>query len=66
MEKELRTWLSARRCDTAYRCGDLAAAREWALQIDTPFYKRFAERLAAGQIDAKRCSCPVGFVRQHT
>lgn len=65
MEKDLRTWLAARRCDTAYQCGDLPAARDWALQIDTPFYKRFAERLAAGQVDSRRVQLPVGFVRQH-
>jgi tetratricopeptide (TPR) repeat protein len=65
IEGDLRTWLSARRCDTAYACGDLAAAREHALRIDTPFYQRFAERLGAGQIDGRRVLLPVGFVRQH-
>jgi cellulose synthase operon protein C len=65
LEKEMRMWLHARKADTAYACGDHAAAREWALQIDTPFYKRFAERLAAGQPDGRRVQLPVGFVRQH-
>jgi len=65
LEDDLRTWLSARRCDTAYACGDLEAARTWALQINTPFYKRFAERLAQGTVDGRRVLLPVGFVRQH-
>ena len=65
LEDDLRTWLSARRCDAAYACGDLPAAREHALKIDTPFYKRFAERLGDGQVDGRRVLLPVGFVRQH-
>jgi tetratricopeptide (TPR) repeat protein len=65
LERDLRTWISARRCDTAYACGDLSAAREWALKIDTPFYKRFAGRLEEGGIDGRRVLLPVGFVRQH-
>ncbi|HVE40685.1 MAG TPA: tetratricopeptide repeat protein [Planctomycetota bacterium] len=65
IEDDLRTWLAARRCDTAYACGDLEAARTWALQIKTPFYRRFAERLAEGSVDGHRVLLPVGFVRQH-
>jgi cellulose synthase operon protein C len=65
LENDLRMWLCARRCDTAYACGDLASARDWALRIDTPFYRRFAERLAPGQPDGRRVQLSVGFVRQH-
>lgn len=65
LEEDLRTWLSARRCDTAYACGDLSAARDHALRIKTPFYQRFAERLSDGQVDGRRVLLPVGFVRQH-
>jgi Tfp pilus assembly protein PilF len=65
LENEMRMWLHARKCDTAYACGDHAAAREWASKIDNPFYRRFAERLGAGQTDGRRVQLPVGFVRQH-
>ena len=65
LENEMRMWLHARKCDTAYACGDHAAAREWASKIDNPFYQRFAERLGAGQTDGRRVQLPVGFVRQH-
>src|SRR6185436_8364511 len=56
--------LSARRCDAAYYCGNLKAARDWALKIKSPFYQRLAERLEKDD-DSGRVLLSVGFVRQH-
>ncbi len=65
MEKYYRDWLSARRSDTAYFCGDLEQAVEHARQVPGPFYEEIGRRLAAAPPDAKRVQLPVGFVRQH-
>ncbi|HKB06190.1 MAG TPA: hypothetical protein VKD90_28600 [Gemmataceae bacterium] len=48
-DEETEKWLAARRSDTAYFCGDLAAAREHAAKAEEPFYTAFADR--AGQAD---------------
>lgn len=66
MEKKVREWLATQRSDTAYHCGDLAAAARWAGEAgDNPHYKRFAERLAAPQPEWRRLQLSVGFTRQH-
>lgn len=64
LENDLRDWLSARRCDAEYYCGNLKAARDWALKIKSPFYQRLAERLEKDD-DRGRVLLSVGFVRQH-
>ncbi|TXT49746.1 MAG: TPR domain-containing protein [Limisphaerales bacterium] len=66
MEKKVREWLATQRSDTAYHCGDFAAAARWAAEAgDNPHYKKFAERLAAPQPEWRRLQLPVGFTRQH-
>jgi tetratricopeptide (TPR) repeat protein len=65
MEKFFRDWLSARRSDSAYFCGDREQALEHARQTPGPFYEEIARRLAEPAADAKRVVLPVGFVRQH-
>jgi tetratricopeptide (TPR) repeat protein len=49
MEDEVRKWLEARRCDTAYLLGDLDAAQRHAAHADAKkehFYAEFGQRLA--------------------
>jgi cellulose synthase operon protein C len=48
-DEETEKWLAARRADTAYFCGDLAAAREHAVRAEEPFYTSFGERLNVGE-----------------
>jgi len=64
LEKELAEWVNARRSDIAYYLGDYTAALESARQVEAPFHKRVAERLAAST-EGKRVLLDVGFVRQH-
>jgi tetratricopeptide (TPR) repeat protein len=49
LEPELKNWLSARRCDLAYRRGEMSRAIECARGIDEPFYQTFATNLASSQ-----------------
>jgi tetratricopeptide (TPR) repeat protein len=65
LDKEGTKWLTARRSDTAYFCGDYALAAEWAKQVGTPFYNQLVERLSKLPPEASRVVLPVGFVRQH-
>jgi hypothetical protein len=65
LDKEGTKWLTARRSDTAYFCGDYALAAEWAKQVGTPFYNQLVERLSNLPPEASRVVLPVGFVRQH-
>jgi cellulose synthase operon protein C len=65
LDKEGVQWLTARRSDLAYFCGDYAKAAEWAKQVGTPFYNQLAERLSNSPDEASRVILPVGFVRQH-
>jgi len=65
LDKEGTKWLTARRSDTAYFCGDYALAAQWAKQVGTPFYNQLAERLFNLPAEANRVVLPVGFVRQH-
>lgn len=44
-DEDTEKWLAARRADTAYYCGDLAAAGEHARKADEDFYTAFADRL---------------------
>lgn len=64
-DKRHRMWLDARRSDTAYRCGDLAAARELAAGVRGRFYETLCENLAQAPADARRVELAVPFVRQH-
>lgn len=63
MEKGMRGWYAARRCDIACLRGDLAAGHRLALESESPFYRKVAENLAEPQ--GRRCLLPVRFVRQH-
>jgi len=45
MEQEVSDWLAARRCDSAYFMGDIAAAKVQAPLADDEFYTDFAVRL---------------------
>jgi cellulose synthase operon protein C len=45
-DEETEKWLSARRADTAYYCGDFSTAREQAIAAAEPFYTSLADRLA--------------------
>ena len=65
LDKEGIRWLTARRSDAAYFCGDYAQAAEWAKQVGSPFYEQMAERLNNLPPSASRIVLPVGFVRQH-
>ncbi len=65
LDKEGTKWLTARRSDAAYFCGDYALAAEWAKQVGTPFYNQLVERLSNLPPEASRVVLPVGFVRQH-
>ena len=65
MEKELVEWMAARRSDTAYYCGDLAAAAEFARQAKNPFHDKIAEELSRTPFEGRRVLLDVGFVRQH-
>lgn len=49
-EEEVVKWIAARRCDTAYFTGDLAAAREHAPGADDDYYREFAAELAADNL----------------
>ncbi|MBY0513499.1 MAG: hypothetical protein K2P78_06265, partial [Gemmataceae bacterium] len=49
MEDEVRKWLAARRADTAYPAGDLAAAAAHARDVGEEFYTAFADRLSTGE-----------------
>ena len=48
-DEDTEKWLAARRADTAYFCGDFAAAAEHARTADEEFYTSFADRLASGE-----------------
>jgi len=69
LEKRLAEWLAARRSDTAYYCGDYAAAVDFARQAKTPFYDKIAEELSQRMARSESLPPPVllevGFVRQH-
>lgn len=64
-DKDYKPWLEGRMCDAAYYCGDLETARARAANVDSPLYKRFAQRLAEPLDGARRVVLPVGFVRQN-
>ena len=65
IDKETRKWLAARRSDTAYHCGDLAKAAEFARESLDPFFLKLADRLDAPGEDTRRVTLDVPFVRQH-
>lgn len=65
LDKEGTQWLTARRSDAAYFCGDYDVAAQWAKQVGSPFYNQLAERLSNLPPKASRVVLPVGFVRQH-
>ncbi|HEY7310169.1 MAG TPA: tetratricopeptide repeat protein [Gemmataceae bacterium] len=65
MEKAMAEWLAARRSDTAYYCGNLTQAAEFARQVKGPFFEKIAEELARTPFEGKRVVLEVGFVRQH-
>ncbi|MGE3803072.1 MAG: tetratricopeptide repeat protein [Gemmataceae bacterium] len=65
LEKKFGEWLAARRSDTAYYCGDCAAAAEWAKQVKEPFFEKVAELLSRTPLEGARVLLEVGFVRQH-
>ncbi|MBI3230536.1 MAG: hypothetical protein HYZ45_10260, partial [Burkholderiales bacterium] len=64
-EKNSQIWLASRRTDLALRLGNLAAAKDFARQVGSPFFDRIAERLQQDGALGKRVLLPVGFVRQN-
>jgi tetratricopeptide (TPR) repeat protein len=65
LEKDSAAWLAARRADSAYFCGDRAAAAELARQVGEPLYQGFAAELGREPFAGRRALLDVGFVRQH-
>ncbi|MFK8112036.1 MAG: hypothetical protein AB8B91_07525, partial [Rubripirellula sp.] len=65
LDRKRSEWLSARRADAAYYCGDFQSASEHAKLVDNPFYKALAENIASDSADGKRVILPVQFVRQN-
>ena len=63
-DKDYLKFLSARRCDAAYACGDYAAAAELARQAGKGFHAKIAERLSADLTGKERVELKVPFVRQ--
>ncbi len=49
MEKEVRSWLAARRADTAYRLGDTEKAATFAAATGEAFFTKFAGRLESAR-----------------
>ena len=64
-EKEMADWLTARRADAAWFCGDRPAAAELARQVHGPLYSEFAAALVAEPFAGRRVLLDVAFVRQH-
>jgi tetratricopeptide (TPR) repeat protein len=60
-----RRWIAARRCDAAYRLGDIETARKAAEANGQPYFKEIARRLSSVDLSLRRLQLPVGFVRQH-
>ncbi len=65
LEPKSTRWLSARRSNAAYHCGDFAESQRLAEESKEPFFTKIAEALAAAKGDERRVQLPVGFVRQH-
>jgi cellulose synthase operon protein C len=64
--KDYARWRAARRCDAAYRLGDMATALASAREAGPGYYEKIVQRLSADPApDARRVLLPVGFVRQH-
>lgn len=63
LEKGLRGWFAARRCDIACLRGDYPQALAFAGAVGAPFYNALKERL--GNPQGERRLLPVSFVRQH-
>lgn len=64
-DKAERSWIASRRSDAAYRSGERSLALTSAQAVDTPYYKKMAERLAVADPAGRRVLLGVGFVRQH-
>lgn len=65
-DKQQLRWRAARRCDAAYKLGDIPAALASAREAGPGYYEKVAERLSsAPPADVRRVHLPVGFVRQH-
>jgi tetratricopeptide (TPR) repeat protein len=65
IDKKTEQWLSGRRSDEAYYCGDLAAAGRFARESREPFFLALADRLESSATEDRRVLLGVGFVRQH-
>ncbi|MEZ0264145.1 MAG: C39 family peptidase [Phycisphaerae bacterium] len=63
-DKDYLKFLSARRCDAAYACGDYSAAAELARQAGKGFHAKIAERLSGDLRGKERVELKVPFVRQ--
>ncbi len=64
-DRHFEEWLLSRRCDGAYRGGNIELAKELAGKIDVPYYKLLKANLDAAGADARRVMLNVPFVRQH-
>jgi tetratricopeptide (TPR) repeat protein len=66
-DKFFSEWLSARRSETAYFCGDLATARDHAAKVKGRFFEAQVKRFEnpPPPEERRRVVLNVGFVRQH-
>ncbi len=65
IEKDMANWLTARRADTAWFCGDRPAAADLAREVNGPLYADFATALDREPFEGRRVLLNVGFVRQY-
>lgn len=64
-EKDQVDWLNRQRTTLACHLGQFERALKLASQIDEPYYRELAERLAQSQPNQRRVRLKVPFVRQH-
>lgn len=64
-ERQLVSWIEARRSDIAHRRGDRAGAVAHARRAGIPFYENLATRLEAAPAGSGKTMLPVPWIRQH-